>query len=208
MVLGTSTAPAKSCQQLADLGVDHSGVYFLESQSTSEPIPAFCELPSGWLLLVSRKAGPISAPWGTFSEGTPGLSTQTQVIPFLDLALSPSEVRLDAVGQELSLSREVALDAQWEVAGNGARIQLVDGDYAIFSDQASTGIETFCLVSGLFDSGYKCDGNDGQIAGVGLFDLFTEDDFCNCNTYGWKQEPGGCDATLCGPTGLFAFWVR
>jgi hypothetical protein len=206
--MGTNAAPAKSCAQLAELGLNDSGVYFLETQSNSEPVPAYCELPGGWTLLVSRKVAPIPDTWGTFTEGEPGPPTQIQSVPFLDLLLTPSEVRIDAVEDGLSVGREVANEASWEISGRGVRLLLSDGLYAVFSDQASTGMETYCIVSGLFDSGFKCDGNDGQIGGVGLFDLFTEDDFCNCDSYGWKQEEGGCEATLCAPTGNFAFWVR
>ncbi len=206
-LLGTSLDPAPSCAGLASLGSE-SGVYYLDGNEASEPIPVYCDLPGGWVLLLSRPVDSIPAPWGTFSEGNVGPPTQRQVRPFLQLQLAPTEVRIQAVAEALIIDRKVAQDGTWEQSGNGVRLPLSDGNYAIFSDQASTGVETFCFVSGVFDSGFKCDGNAGQIQGVGLFDVFTEDDFCNCDSHGWKQDADGCEATLCAPTGLFAVWVR
>ena len=206
-LLGTSLDPAPSCADLSPLGSE-SGVYYLDSNEGSEPLQVYCDLPSGWTLLMSRPVDAIPAPWGTFSEGNIGPPTQRQVRPFLQLQFPPTEVRMQAVAEGLILDRSVALGETWEQSGNGVRLLLNDGNYAIFSDQASTGVETFCFVSGAFDTGFKCDGNADQIQGVGLFDVFTEDDFCNCDSYGWKQDADGCEATLCAPIGLFAVWIR
>ena len=205
--LGTAMDPALSCKELASVN-SASGVYYLKTLEEDAALQAYCDMPAGWTLVVSRKASAIPGPWGTFSEGSPSAPSEPHAIPFIELAQPIAEVRLEAIGQDLSIERVVAANATWESNGQGLRLQLSDGNFLVFSDQPSTGIETFCIVSGAFDTGYKCDGNAGQIAGVGLFDLFTEDDFCNCDSYGWKQSPLGCEAELCSPEGLFAVWIR
>ena len=48
----------------------------------------------------------------------------------------------------------------------------------------------------------------GQVAGHGLFNGNTADEFCNCSGHGWKYGAGGCNATVCGATGQVAVWLR
>lgn len=86
----------------------------------------------------------------------------------------------------------------------------VDGDaYLIFANQPSAQGEAVCVTTGAFDSGFTCDGNEGQLeGGQGLVSLFAEDEFCNCDSYGWKANVGGCDADVCAPEGLVSVYLR
>ena len=209
--VGTDTNPACHCSDIAENGVPVDGPYVIQTADGTR-LRVWCDFDAegrAWMLAVSRSYMPIPGPWGTFFEGDGDVSPWSlNSIPFLDLAFVPRGVRLEAVGTGQMIDREVPGDADWQAKGKGLRLRTTEGDYLVLSDQPALDRDTMCFVSAEYSSGYKCDGNDGQLSGQGWFGGFAEDEFCNCDGHGWKLEPEGCEATLCKPTGLFALWLR
>ena len=210
--LGTEALPASSCAAIPSDGVDDPvGLFWIEGPDG--PVQAWCDLISadgGWTLVSNRTYSEIPGAWGTFTEGTlPPTPGALGVLLFTSWFPAPTGIRLVYTGNGQSITRAVAPGASWESAGLGLRIQLAAGDYAIFSDQPATPGESVCITSGTFDTGYKCDGNGGQLqVGQGLFSAFAEDELCNCDNFAWKHDIGGCEASVCEPKGFESVYLR
>jgi hypothetical protein len=70
--------------------------------------------------------------------------------------------------------------------------------------------QTVCNSNGGCSGGgpVDCDGNNGQIAGRGLFSDWASDELCGCETFAWKFDSGGCAPSVCAPADPVTVWFR
>jgi hypothetical protein len=207
--LGTVSNPAANCKAILDAG-DSSGdgVYYL--LAGDDTVKAWCDMEGGgWTLVTSWPHELTPGVWGEFSldldDPKPGTK---HVLPFRSILPHPTEIRMTYVDNAQSLTFALTPGADWQVHDNGARFPLPDGRYLVFAAVHCGPGQGICVVSGAYHTGFTCDGNNGQIAGQGVFQECTYDEFCNCNTYGWKYASGGCSAAVCPADGQLAVYLR
>lgn len=216
ITIGTFEDPAAHCLDLQEQWPDApSGSYWIDgAEGPDSPIEVWCDqdyLGGGWTLVSNRPYAPVPGPWGVFEtppDGAPTPETE-YVLPFLSLDLPAGEVVIALAGFDTSVYEPIAPDFEWESAANGARIRLTDGRYLIFADQPAAVSQAVCFSPGNFDTGYKCDGNGGQLDQTqGLLSAFAEDEVCNCGTHGFKTLITGCEVAACAPESLVQVYLR
>ena len=208
--LGTADNPGASCKAILDAG-DSTGdkVYYLKAGD--EAVEAYCDMSGGgWTLVTSWKYALTGGKtWGGFDSGENDPSpSKKHAIPFRSIIVSPAQARFVFMGNNQTITFTVANGAAWETEGEGCRIALSDGRKLVFERIHCSNGQGICAVNATYGSGFNCDGDNGQIAGQGLFNECTGNEFCNCGTYGWKYPSGGCSATICSPPSLLAVYLR
>ena len=208
--IGSEGKPAASCKAILDAGdAAGDGVYWLVHNGKA--IKAWCDMAGGgWTLAASwAYAGKKPAQWGkdAISVASPKPGVQ-HALPFADMFAKPTQVKMVYLGNQQAITYAIAAGANWTFGSGGARIKVASGNYLIWDSQNGSAPAGVCFVNGGYSTGYTCDGNSGQVAGHGLFNANTADEFCNCNSHGWKHGTGGCSATVCGATAQVAVWLR
>ena len=208
--VGGQGKPAANCKAILDAGdAAGDGVYWL--QHNGKAIKAWCDMAGGgWTLAASwAYSGNKPAQWGkdavNAADPKPGVQ---HALPFADIFAKPTQVKMVYLPNKQTISYNMAPGATWTFASGGARIKVAGGNYLIWDSQNGVAPAGICFANGGYSTGYTCDGNSGQVAGHGLFNGNTADEFCNCSGHGWKYAAGGCNATVCGATGQVAVWLR
>ncbi len=200
--LSGCVAPA-SCKQLLDLGLSiGDAVYVLDPDGAGgeAPFDVWCDMTGGgWTLVTAWSSGLPAGDFGTSLElsGEPGPTVQ-HAVPFLQLP-GTAEFRMVYLGSGAAFSAAFADSSAWEQSGKSTRRHLADGRYLVFDGQHCGEHAGFCAVSGAYNGGFNCDGNNGQLTGngQGLFVDCTSDEWCSCGSRGWKTNGGSCAPDVC-----------
>ncbi len=207
--LGSASNPATSCKEILDAGKSTgNGVYYLKSGANT--VKAWCDMSNGgWTLVTSWPHVPTGGVWGEFTTGlddpAPG---KKHAHAFRTMFPHPNEAKIVYLGNNQTISVTTAGGANWTVVDQGCRIQLSDGRYLVFERLHCQPGQGVCVHNGAYDTGVNCDGDMGQIAGQGMFNDCTKNEFCSCGTYGWKYQAGGCTPTVCQPPDQLAVYFR
>jgi cysteine-rich repeat protein len=207
--LGTINNPAASCKAILDGGWSTgNGVYYLKVGNT--PVKAWCDMAGGgWTLVTSWPHVPTTGVWGEFTTGLDDPAPGKQhAQAFRTLFPHPTEVKMTYLGNNQTLTFSISPTASWATQDNGCRIQLTDGRHLIFELLHCQPGQGVCVCNGAYGSGMNCDGDAGQIAGQGMFNHCTQNEFCGCGTFGWKYSAGGCSPDVCGPAAQLAVYLR
>ena len=207
--LGSEDNPAADCKAIFDAGLaDGDGVYYLANGEDS--IKAWCDMANGgWTLVTSWPYTKTPGVWGAFSldldDPAPGTK---HAIPFRTIFPHPSKARMTYLGNDQTLTFDIKPASDWTTLDEGCRIQLTDNRYFIFEEVHDSSGQGICINNGAYSGGHNCDGDAGQVAGQGLFNKATQNEFCNCGSFGWKYSSGGCNATICSPPGQVAIYLQ
>ncbi len=207
--LGTFDNPAASCKAILDAG-DAKGdaVYYLKSGA--EAVEAWCDMSGGGWTLVTSWTYSLTGgkTWGGFDSGeNDPAPSKKHAIPFRTIFPAPTQARFVFTGNNQTITFPIANGAAWETEAEGCRIALTDGRKLVFELKHCANGQGICAVNATYGTGFNCDGDSGQIAGQGLFNECTQNEFCNCGSYGWKYAAGGCSATTCTPSQLLAVYL-
>jgi len=207
--LGTELNPADNCQEILDAGDSTGdGVYHLNHGE--DAVKAYCDMTGGgWTMVASWPHEKTTGAWGEFTTGLddPGPGKK-HAQPFRAMFPHPSQVKLTYLGNDQSLTFDLSQGSDWQVDDPGARFPTSDGKYVIFERHHCDPGQGICVCNGSYSDGFNCDGDSGQVAGQGIFNHCTKNEFCNCGSYGWKYEAGGCNATVCTPDKHLAVYLR
>ena len=207
--LGSQTNPAPTCLAILDAGESTgNGVYHLAYDGGA--IQAYCDMDNGgWTLITSWQYQHTPGPWGEFhvavDDPAPG---KHHCLPFKALFPQPDRVKMTYLGNNQTLEFDITDGQTWSKANNGTRVQVTTGNYLIFENLHCEPGQGVCVVNGNYHDNHNCDGDSGQIGGQGWFNHCTGNEFCNCGTFGWKYDSGGCSATVCDPTAQLAVYLK
>jgi hypothetical protein len=208
--LGTANNPATSCKAILDAGDSTGdGVYHLKAGEAT--VKAWCDMTGGGWTLVTSWVYSLTGgqTWGGFDTGVAEPSPSVKhALPFRSIFPSPSQAKFVYTGNNQTLTFTLAGGAQWQTQSQGCRIALNNGQWLIFELVHCPNGQGICVNNGAYSGGFNCDGDSGQIAGQGLFNECTQNEFCNCGDYGWKYASGGCSAAVCQPKDLLAVYLR
>ena len=207
--IGTESNPALSCKAILDAGDSTGdGAYFLTAGEAT--VKAYCDMVGGgWTLVTSWPRAQTEGVWGEWhlavDDPAPGIK---HALPFRSVFAHPAQAKMTYMGNSQSLTFDIVANADWAVDGDGTRIPVPGGKFLVFGTKHCGPSQGICVHIGSYGTGFNCDGDAGQVSGQGIYDECTYNEFCNCNTYGWKYSAGGCSATVCGATDHLAVYLR
>ncbi len=204
--LGTPQNPAPSCAALAG---SSTGMYTIDPDGAGPIVAAetHCEMSTGgggWTLVAAWDASVSAGPWGSTTSAIPSLTTKFQ-LPFASWFPAPQRVLLRYGPTGDTLERAVT-GTSWQSSGHGLRI-AAGSDYLTFANTLSSR-RGICIHSGVYDSGFNCDGDEGQINGVGLYEDNATNEVCGCSSPPYWKQNTTCTPTYCSATGLVAIYLK
>jgi len=207
--IGMENNPAPDCLAILNAGDSiGDGVYYLAVGD--QALKAYCDMTGGgWTLVTSWPHEETPGVWGEFHLETdapaPGVK---HAIPFRTIFANPAQAKLVYLGNGQALTFSLSPGGDWQVSDKGARYPVTNGNYLIFEKHHCGGAQGVCVNNGSYSGGFNCDGDSGQIAGQGMFAQCTSNEFCNCGSWGWKYDAGGCTATVCSPAEQEAVYLK